>query len=253
MKIDLNCDLGEGVFLDAKTVDHLIMPHISSVNIACGLHAGDKHTMAETIALALNCQVGIGAHPGYNDRLHFGRKYIPMMPEALKALIMQQLNELKALADAQGAHLWHFKAHGALYNAAANDRLLADVIAETIQQFDSEMIVVGLPGSEMERASHQSGLKFAAEAFADRAYNDDGSLVARNLAGAVISESKRLIERCLVMVKEKKVQTITGNWIPLQADTICVHGDNPEAPSLIKNLKLAFLNEGISIQAIGNK
>jgi 5-oxoprolinase (ATP-hydrolysing) subunit A len=253
MKIDLNCDLGEGVFFDGKTVDHLIMPHISSVNIACGLHAGDKQTMADTIALALAYKVGLGAHPGYNDRFHFGRRFIPMLPASLKDLLMLQLNQIKTLADAQGAQLQHFKAHGALYNAAASKRQLANVIAKTIQDFDSKMIVLGLAGSEMEAASRQLGLKFAAEAFADRAYNDDGSLVARNLPGAVISESKCVIERCLVMVKERKVKTIKGNWIPLHADTICIHGDNPEVPLFIKTLKLAFQNEGISIQTIGNK
>jgi 5-oxoprolinase (ATP-hydrolysing) subunit A len=253
MKIDLNCDLGEGVLFDGKTVDHLIMPHISSANIACGLHAGDRQTMADTITLALACKVGIGAHPGYNDRLHFGRRFIPLTPKSLKALIKQQLNELKSLADAQRAHLRHFKAHGALYNAAASDSLLANIIAETVQQCDPEMIVVGLPHSEMERASCKSGLKFVAEAFADRAYNDDGSLVARSLPGAVISESMRVIERCLIIVKERKVQTITGNWIPIKADTICVHGDNPHAPALVKNLKIALEKEGVNIQAFENK
>lgn len=253
MKIDLNCDLGEGILFDGKTVDHLIMPHISSVNIACGLHAGDKQTMADTIALALAYKVGLGAHPGYNDRLHFGRRFIPMLPSSLKELLMQQLNQIKTLADAQGAQLRHFKAHGALYNAAASNRQLANVIAKTIQDFGSEMIVLGLAGSEMEAASRQLGLKFAAEAFADRVYNNDGSLVARNLPGAVITDTKCVIERCLVMVTEKKVQTITGNWIPLQADTICVHGDNPQAPTLVKNLKTAFEMEGISIQAFENK
>jgi UPF0271 protein len=253
MKIDVNCDLGEGILYHGKAVEASIMPYISSVNIACGLHAGDSMSMIQTIKLALQYGVGIGAHPGYADKPSFGRKFIPMLPEELISIVRSQLTALSDQLDDLGGQLQHVKAHGALYHAAMSDISIAEAFAEAIAEANESLILFGLPGSALQGAAQHFGLAFAAEAFADRAYNDDGSLVNRKIPGALIHAAQEIIERCILIVTEQKVKSINGNWISLNADTICLHGDSPQTPQIALKIAKAFYDEGIEIQPIGLK
>jgi 5-oxoprolinase (ATP-hydrolysing) subunit A len=253
MKIDINCDLGEGVLYHGKAVEASIMPYISSVNIACGFHAGDSMSMIQTIKLALQYGVGIGAHPGYNDKAGFGRRFVPLSHNAIKTLVKSQVIDLRKQLDQLGGHLQHIKAHGALYNAAMLDQTIANALAEAIAETDETLILFGLPDSALQQAAQTLGLEFAAEAFADRAYNDDGSLVDRSIPGALIHDTDKLIEQCLHIVTTQKVKSINGNWIPLFTDTICLHGDSPQTPKIAMKLETALLDEGITIRPIGMK
>ena len=257
MTIDINCDMGEGVLVDrpggSVSVDELIMPFVSSANIACGAHAGNAKNIAETISLAKKHRVGIGAHPGFPDKKHFGRIAMPITDEALAASLKEQISLVCSLAGARGMKVRHVKPHGALYNMAAKDQSLANLIAGVVYDIDRSLIIVGPPASELEQAAYSHGLYFAAEAFADRGYNDDGTLVSRALTGALIEDAGALTERALMMIVEKRVISIRGNIIPLPADTLCIHGDNPHAPELAKCLFESLQSEGIQIKALSGR
>jgi UPF0271 protein len=253
MTIDINCDLGEGN-MDLKTsVDEAIMPYITSANIACGFHAGDPVTMVRTLKSALKYGVSIGAHPGYSDKEGFGRKPITLSHQELRASILYQVCALKSMVETSGGKLKHVKPHGAMYNAAATDFEMATVIALAVKEIDRSLILIGLSGSQMIRAAMEIGLPFASEVFADRAYNDDGSLVSRNLPGAVLHDTGQVVDRAVKMIKEKAVVTISGKTIPLQADTICIHGDNDMAFEFAKSLVSAFRKNGIGLKSIGKR
>jgi 5-oxoprolinase (ATP-hydrolysing) subunit A len=253
MRIDLNCDLGEGVIINGEPVETLIMPFITSANIACGLHAGDPLTMTNTIELALQHGVGIGAHPGYNDREAFGRRPMNISYDELRAIIMYQTGAIKTMTEVLGGRVQHVKLHGALYNKAASDFDVAEIFIKTIMEIDPAMIIVGPPGSEICKAALMHKLAFAAEAFADRAYNDDGSLVSRTLPGSVIEDTSIMTERVMQIVMNQNIETITGKNMTLQAETICVHGDNPHALSFVKILNASLKRQGIELKSIGNK
>ncbi len=243
-RIDFNCDLGEGCGNDAA-----IMALISSANIACGAHAGDAASMRETLRLCREFGVAAGAHPGYADREHFGRRALRLKPSEVADLVRGQLEQLGNLADAESIRLTHVKAHGALYNEAARDTQLADAIAASVHDFDASLILVGLAGSELPRAGVRAGLRVAHEAFADRRYLADASLAPRGTHGAVIDHVEDAIEQALSIVTTGHVDTLDGKRIALPCDTLCLHGDRAEAAIFASRLRHAFDTAGIYVAA----
>ena len=246
--VDLNCDLGESFGAYSIGLDAQVIPHVSSVNIACGYHAGDPVVMEKTVALAKQYGVGIGAHPGLPDLMGFGRRPMNIAPAEAAVYVKYQLGALQAFVQAQGLRLQHVKPHGALYNMAAKDEALAKAIAEAVASVDSSIRLMGLAGSLMLVEAEKAGLAVISEVFADRAYNDDGSLVNRCLPGAVIHDAQEAAKRAVTMAKEHKVVSINGKEIPLQADSICVHGDNAQAIELVSAIRSALEAEGIAIR-----
>ena len=250
MQIDLNCDLGESFGNYKCGLDEEVIPHISSANVACGFHASDPVVMAKTVALAKANGVAVGAHPGYPDLVGFGRRNLAASPAEVKAMVMYQIGALKAFCTANGIPLQHVKPHGAMYNMAGKDEALANAICEAIAEVDSNLILLGLSGSKMQLAAKNVGLKFAREVFADRAYEEDGSLVARSKPGAVITDEAKSIAQVISMVRDGKVTTITGKEIAMQADSVCVHGDGVKAVEFVKKIGEAFKAENIKITAL---
>jgi 5-oxoprolinase (ATP-hydrolysing) subunit A len=247
MQIDLNCDLGEL----AGEVDSALMPYITSANIACGVHAGDSATMSRTIALAKQHEVAVGAHPGYDDRANFGRREMQLDPDALANLLLYQLGAIRTLCEAQGVALTHVKPHGALYNQATRDAAMAATIARTIRRFDPHLALFGLAGSVMLTAGRTAGLRVAAEAFADRAYEADGSLRPRNLPGAVHTDPQIATRQALQIVYEGYIIAHDGSRVAVQADTLCVHGDNPNAQAVLAAVRAALEEAGAQVQPFG--
>ena len=250
MKIDLNCDLGESFGNYKIGMDEEVIKFISSANIACGFHASDPLVMEKTVALAKENGVQVGAHPGFPDLVGFGRRNMNVSPAELKAMVMYQVGALAAFCKARDIKMNHVKPHGAMYNMAAKDIKLALAIAEGIAQVDDSLILLGLSGSQLLKAAQEVGLKSAAEVFADRAYEEDGSLVARTKAGAVIADENEVIERVIKMIKLGKVQTITGKEIEIKPDSICVHGDNTKALNFVKLIRQRLTQENIKIEAM---
>lgn len=249
-KVDLNSDIGES-FGDYKLgLDSDVAKHISSANIACGFHAGDPIVMTKTVDIAVKENVAIGAHPGFPDLMGFGRREMKVTKDEAKSYIKYQIGALWAFAKGKGVELQHVKPHGALYNMAAKDTELALAIAEGIYEVDKNLILVGLANSELTLAGKKVGLRVANEVFADRAYNSDGSLVSRKKEGAVIHDTELAISRVLRMVKEGKVESINGEDISIQADTICVHGDNPQAVVFVERIRSILEAEGIEVVSL---
>lgn len=247
MTTDLNCDLGE---IAGRNNEEAIMPFISSVNVACGYHAGDEKTMERTVRLAIKYGVKIGAHPGYRDRENFGRIPVRTSGEELRNLIISQVEALAELAGRYGLKLQHVKPHGALYNSASADYEMALIIAESVKEFDPALILVGLSGSELVKAAKATGISYASEVFADRAYNEDGTLVSRSVPGSVLHDTGMVIPRAIGMIKNRKVESVTGKAIPVEPDTICIHGDNRMAPVFARDLVEAFREEGIFVSPL---
>ncbi|WP_315118904.1 5-oxoprolinase subunit PxpA [uncultured Clostridium sp.] len=252
LKVDLNSDLGESFGNYKIGLDEEVIKYVTSVNIACGWHAGDPEVMEKTIEIAKENGVAVGAHPGFLDLMGFGRRNISVNPREMKAYIKYQLGALMAFAKAKGEKIQHVKPHGAMYNMAAKDSALAIATAEAIYEVDEDIILLGLANSELIKAGKHVGLKVANEVFADRAYNADGTLVARSQKGAVIHDADIAISRVIRMVKEKKVTSITGEDVEINAQSICVHGDNPEAVKFVKKIKTKLQEEGIEVTAISN-
>ncbi len=253
ISIDLNSDLGESFGRYIIGNDEKVLDHVSSVNIACGFHAGDPMVMENTVKMALEKGVAIGAHPGYPDLMGFGRRDINVTLEEARSYIIYQVGALKGFVEAYGGKLQHVKPHGALYNTAAKDYGLAKAIAEAIYDIDRELIFVGLSNSQMIEAAKDTGLRVANEVFADRAYNSDGTLVSRKLEGSVIHDTEVCRSRVVMMLKEGKVLTIDGKYIDISAETICLHGDNVKALEFAKTLKETLLSEGIDIINLNKK
>lgn len=245
--VDLNSDLGESFGNYTIGMDEEILKFVSSANVACGWHAGDPMVMEKTVALAKEFGTAVGAHPGFPDRMGFGRRNMAVTPEEAKAYVKYQLGALQAFAKAHGVKIQHVKPHGALYNMAAVDEKLAKAMCEAVYEVDKDIIFMGLAGSRMITAAEETGLKAASEVFADRAYNDDGTLVSRKLPGAVIKDKELAIKRVVRMVKEGKVESINGKDIDIKADSICVHGDNPKALEFVKNIRETLEKEGVTI------
>ncbi|QEK11401.1 LamB/YcsF family protein [Crassaminicella thermophila] len=251
-KVDLNSDLGESFGSYKVGLDEEVIKYVTSANIACGWHAGDPLVMEKTVKMAKEQDVGIGAHPGFFDLMGFGRRNMAATPEEVKAYIKYQLGALMAFAKSKGEKVQHVKPHGAMYNMAAKDKALAKAIAEAVYEVDENIILMGLANSEMIKAGKEIGLKVANEVFADRAYNPDGTLVSRKLEGAVIHDAELAISRVVRMVKTGKVTAINGEDIEIRADSICVHGDNPEAVAFVKRIRSKLEEEGVKVTAISN-
>ena len=249
-QVDLNSDLGESFGNYTIGLDREVIAHISSANVACGYHAGDPLVMDQTVIAAKDAGVAVGAHPGFPDLMGFGRRNLACTPKEAKAYVKYQLGALMAFAKANGVRLQHCKPHGALYNMAAKDMDLALAMAEAVAEVDEDVIFLGLANSRMIDAAKQTGLRVASEVFADRAYQADGTLVPRKLPGAVIHDTDEAIARTIRMVKEGKVTAITGEEVPLRADSICVHGDNPSAVEFVKNIRARLIAEGVTIAPI---
>ncbi len=249
-KVDLNSDLGESFGAYTIGLDNEVIAHVSSVNVACGYHAGDPLVMEKTVAAAKAAGVAVGAHPGFPDLMGFGRRNMVVSPKEVKAYVKYQLGALMAFAAAEGIRLQHCKPHGALYNMAGKDMDLALAIAEAIAEVDKNIILLGLANSKMIDAGKQLGLRVANEVFADRAYQADGSLVPRKLPGAVIHDKDEAIARTVRMVTEGKVTAITGEEVEIAAHSICVHGDNPSAVEFVKNIRTQLIARGVEIAPI---
>lgn len=246
--VDLNSDIGESFGTYVLGMDEEVIKYVSSVNIACGWHAGDPLIMENTIKLAKENGVAIGAHPGYPDLLGFGRRNMDLTPKEARAYMIYQLGALSGFAAAHGLKVQHIKLHGAFYNTASVKPELAEEVINGILDVDKDIILLALSGSYIAKRAQEKGLRVAQEVFADRAYNADGTLVSRRLPGAVIHDHEEAISRVKKMILEGKVTTIDGKEIDITADSICVHGDNPEAVNFVKKIRESLLAEGIQIK-----
>ena len=242
--IDINCDMGEDI-----GNDELIMPYISSANIACGYHAGDENTMKRTVELCKKYSVAVGAHPSFPDRENFGRTDMLLHPGEIYEMIIKQINCLEKIASEADVPVHHVKPHGALYNMASRDRSLAPFVALAIMDTNSKYILYGLSGSYLVKEGKSLGLKTASEVFADRTYKNDGSLTSRNKPGALIEDADKAIAQVLQMVKEGTVTSITGKKTPIVAETICIHGDGKHAVEFAKAIHDTLKKEGIEIKS----
>lgn len=248
--VDLNSDLGESFGAYTIGRDGDILPLVSSANVACGFHAGDPTIMEKTAKICKESGTAIGAHPGFDDLQGFGRRNMSLSPADAKNLVVYQVGALDAFCKSAGIKLQHVKPHGALYNMAAKDAALSRAICEGIYAYNPALILLGLAGSEMLRAAQETGLPYAAEVFADRAYEDDGTLVARTKPGAMIHDEDEAVSRVIGMIKNRTVKTISGREIEICADSVCVHGDSEKALLFVKKIRTALENEGISIKPI---
>ncbi|OMF24375.1 lactam utilization protein LamB [Paenibacillus sp. FSL H8-0548] len=251
LRVDLNCDMGEGFGVYSAGSDHELMKYITSANIACGFHAGDAATIRRTVKLALANKVAIGAHPGLPDLAGFGRRVMAITPEEAYELTVYQLGAVQAFARSEGGAVAHVKPHGALYNMAAKNRALADAIAEAVNRVDPSLLLFGLAGSELIQAGAAIGLRTVSEVFADRSYESDGSLTPRETEGAVIADPARAAEQTIKMIRDGEVRTRQHSPFILQADTVCVHGDTPGAVEHVIRLRAALEAAGITVQRAG--
>jgi UPF0271 protein len=251
MRVDLNSDVGESFGAYTLGQDQILLPHITSANVACGFHAGDPSVMRVTVALARQHGVAVGAHPGFPDLVGFGRRDLNATPGEIEDFVVYQVGALSAVAGAQGARLQHVKPHGALFNMAVRDRELADAIARATAAVDRSLILFGLPGSELISAGRRAGLRTAAEVFADRAYEPDGTLVSRRKPGAVIHDPDAVVARVVRMAIERSVIAVDGSTVAFDLDTICVHGDTPGAAVLAARIREALERSGVDVKAVG--
>lgn len=250
MRIDLNSDLGESFGPWPMGQDAALMTSITSANVACGFHAGDPGVMRRTVELAKHHNVAIGAHPGFPDLAGFGRRELEATPQEVEDMVLYQVAALAGVAAAAGVRLQHVKAHGALYNMACRDRELASAITRAVAAFDRSLILFGLPSSELLRAGENAGLRVAAEAFADRAYEPDGSLASRRKAGSVLHDAAEVVARAVRMIRTQEVEATNGSVIRIHADTICLHGDTPGSAELARQVRAGLETEGIKVVAL---
>ncbi|MFL5274762.1 MAG: LamB/YcsF family protein [Anaeromyxobacteraceae bacterium] len=243
--IDLNCDMGEG-----EPSDERVMPFVTSVNVACGFHAGDAATMRRTVRLARAHGLAVGAHPSYADREGFGRRALDLDPEQVRDEVVYQIGALWGICRAEGARLVHVKPHGALYNTAAGDPALALAVCDAVRLVDPSLVVVCLAGSRMVEQARRFGLACAEEAFADRAYTSAGTLVPRSQPGAVIHDPQAVAERALRIVTERRVTSIDGRPVSLSAQTLCIHGDTPGAERLAAAVRARLEAEGVAVAPV---
>jgi UPF0271 protein len=250
-RIDINSDMGES--FGSYTIGHDagLLKSVTSANVAAGFHAGDPSVLRETIRMAKAAGVAVGAHPGFPDLVGFGRRELNVTPREAEDMVLYQLAAVAGVAAAEGAKLQHVKAHGALFNMAVRDAELSAAIARAVATFDKTLIFFGLPGSEILKAGRAAGLRVAAEVFADRAYEPDGSLASRRKPGSVIHDADAVVARAVRMVKDRNVVAIDGSIVPLEADTICVHGDTPGSDVLAATIRAGFERAGITVKAIG--
>lgn len=245
--VDLNCDMGESFGTYKLGLDSEVAEFISSANVACGFHASDPIVMSNTVKILKEKNVRIGAHPGFPDLVGFGRRNMSVSPTEAKAYVQYQIGALSAFCKANKLPLQHVKPHGALYNMAGKDYALSKAVCEGIAEIDSSLILLGLSSSQMLKAAADTGLRCAKEVFADRAYEEDGSLVARTKDAAMIVNEDEAITRVIGMVKYGKVKALTGKEIEIQADSVCVHGDGVKALEFVKKIRAALISEGVKI------
>ena len=249
--VDLNCDLGESSGRDGVGDDPQIIPRITSANVACGYHAGDPSAMRTTVRLSLSHGVAVGAHPGFPDREGFGRGTLQVSPEEVEDLVLYQIGALSGIVAAEGGRLTHVKTHGALYNMASVQAPIAEAVARAVKAFDRRLVLFGLSGSCALAAGRAAGLVVASEVFADRAYFPDGTLVPRSMEGAVLRDPSAVVDRAVGMVTGGVVTAVSGEAIPVVADTLCVHSDTPNAVELVMSLQSGLKAAGVEVAAIG--
>jgi UPF0271 protein len=247
MPIDLNCDMGEFAAAVADGTQERLMRSLTSVNIACGGHAGDAQTMRATMEQALRCGVAMGAHPGYADRENFGRVEMPFSADEVAESVYEQVSALAKIAEQCGARLGHVKPHGALYNQAARDGDLARAIARGVARWNRDVVLVGLAGSLMLEVFREAGFLVAAEAFADRRYEADGSLRSRKYADALIREPEEAAQQVLQIVEQQSVVASDGTEVRVTAQTICIHGDTPRAAEIAARVAEALRGAGVAL------
>ena len=248
--LDLNCDMGEGLGAWKMGDDAALLDHVTSANIACGFHAGDPGTIHRTVKLALDKGVAIGAHPSLPDLQGFGRRRMSVSAEEVYDMMLYQIGALAGFATACGGHLAHVKPHGALYNMAAKDRELAQAIAQAVKDFDPRLVLFGLAGSELVRAGAQTGLKTANEVFSDRTYQADGSLTAREQPDAIIRDAETAIAQVRRMLDEGLIRSQQGSDVPVQPDTLCIHGDAPNAVDFARRIRAALDADGVRVAPV---
>jgi 5-oxoprolinase (ATP-hydrolysing) subunit A len=247
LRIDLNADIGESFGIYNVGHDDLLLRSITSGSIACGFHAGDPSVMRRTVRAATRAGVSIGAHPGFPDLVGFGRREIHMEPREIADLVLYQVGAISAITRAEGGALRHVKPHGALYNMSVRRGDVAEAIARAVASFDAGLMLMGLPGSELLSAGARLGLRVAAEGFVDRSYEPDGTLTPRHLSDSVLSEPGRAVERAVRLAREGKVVARDGSTISIKVDTICVHGDTPNAAELAAAVRLGLEQAGITV------
>jgi UPF0271 protein len=249
-RIDLNCDMGESFGAYAMGNDLAILDFVNSANIACGFHAGDPPTIHKTVKAALDRNVAVGAHPGLPDLQGFGRRTMAISAAEAYDIVIYQVGAVAAFAQAFGGKLTHVKAHGALYNMAAKDRKLADALAKAVRDYDRNLIFYALAGSAMIEAAEAIGLTAAGEVFADRTYQDDGSLTPRSQPNAMIEDEDASIAQVKRMVTEGIVRSVNGKDVRVRADTLCIHGDQPHALAFAKRIRAELARAGVDVKAL---
>lgn len=250
MQIDLNGDVGESFGAYEIGHDAALIPVLTSANVACGFHAGDPGVMRATVALAREHGTAVGAHPGFPDLAGFGRREMKATAREVEDFVAYQIGALAGIAAAQNVRLRHVKPHGALYNMAAKDDVLADAIARATASVDRSLMLFGLPRSKSLEAARRHGLRAVSEAFADRAYRADGTLVPRGDDGAVIADGDTVVARAVMIARDRVVIAVDGTRVPLEVETICVHGDTPGAAALANRIRTALTEAGLQIKAV---
>ena len=253
LSIDLNCDMGESFGAWRMGNDAELMNYVSSVNIACGFHAGDASVMRKTVETAIEKGVRIGAHPSFPDLQGFGRRAMALSAQEIFDVVLYQVSALKGICEAFGSRLHHVKPHGALYNQAAKDQKIARSIAEAVKAIDENLVFYGLSGSFLISEAERLNLKIASEVFADRTYQLDGNLTPRSEPNALIKDTGQAVAQILQMIKDKTVTVMTGEKIPIRAETVCIHGDGEKAVEFALNIRQRLIQAGINVQSIQGK
>lgn len=247
--VDLNCDIGEDFGRYTLANQKEILKYVTSANIACGFHAGDPSVMRETVKVALENHVKIGAHPGLPDLVGFGRREMAITYQEAYDMVVYQVGALQAFLTIEGEKMQHVKPHGALYNMAAKDPEIAEAIAKAVYDISPDLILFGLASSELTKAGEKIGLRTAHEVFADRTYQADGTLTSRKLPNALITNHDQAVKQVIRMVKEGKVTSCQGTDVSLRADTVCIHGDGEHAIDFAKYIKNELQNNGIEVKS----
>lgn len=249
IKVDVNCDLGESFGRYQLGEQEEVLKYVTSANIACGFHAGDPTVMRKTVALAVENDVRIGAHPSFPDLIGFGRRQMQVAPHEAYDMVVYQIGALDAFLRLHNTQLQHVKPHGALYNMAAVDPSLAEAIAQAVKDVSPSLVLYGLAGSELTKAGEKLGLTVAHEVFADRTYQPDGTLTPRTEANALITDEQQSLDQIRQMVMEGSVRAVDGTIVKLQADTICVHGDSPHAVAFARRIYDGLRESGVNVQS----
>jgi len=252
LSIDLNCDMGESFGAWNMGHDDEVLPYVTSANIACGFHGGDPGVMRKTVKAAMRQGVALGVHPGLPDLVGFGRRAMAITPRDAYDMVVVQVGALAGVAASQGGRLNHVKAHGALYNMAVNNKELAHALAQAVYDVDRSLVFYALASSLMVGVAKEVGLKVAEEVFADRSYEEDGTLTPRDRPHAMIKDVQVSIQQVLRMIREGKVRSAQGSDIHVHADTLCIHGDQPDAVAFAKAIREALLAENIAVQTVSH-